>query len=270
MSDSTAHLHSAVDFCVTCYQATADRVLSPGFIEQLASRHCFPFARRVVIINNVADPSFVVSQAEARRRDGEVDAYYLVDEHLPAAFAATGLDTTALGRVSRYSTWALVAVALDGNPWILHWDVDCELVEPVDWVTPSLERLTQDSRLIVANPAWSTDEAVAESSEHDASFALGFGFSDQVFLARRRDFARPIYRERHVESLRYPLAHIARTFECRVDAYMRTHDRLRATYLGSQYRHVGETGRAYPEPTRFERCRRWVQRRRLAHSRRRG
>ena len=122
----------------------------------------------------------------------------------------------------------------------------------------------EDAQIAVANPAWDPEAARRESQEVRGDFAVGFGFSDQVFLARRSEFARPIYHRWHLESTRYPLYEIAPTFEARVDAYLRTEGRLRATHLGSRHRHVGPTGTAYPESRRIERWRRrwWRWRRR--------
>ena len=245
-----------VDFFVTCYNANVDRVLTPGFLASLAESALFPFSRRVLLINNVDDVSSVVDRAELRRQAGEIDTLVVVDEHLNDALSATGMDAHELGRIAPYSTWAFVAAHVCASEWLLHWDVDCVLTRPSDWVRPSLDRMGVDSRLLVANPAWSTEGAIAESLEHDHDFAIGYGFSDQVFLARRAVLARPIYREQHVASLRYPLAHIAPTFECRVDSYMRVHERLRATFLRAEYRHVGVTGQRYPRETWRERWRR--------------
>ena len=86
--------------------------------------------------------------------------------------------------------------------------------------------------------------------------ALGYGFSDAVFLGRRSEFARPIYRERCLISLRYPLSHIAADFEQRVDSYMRRHRRLRATHTGVIYYHPENVGVSYPKPARTERLKR--------------
>ncbi|MCA8961561.1 MAG: hypothetical protein KDC38_13645, partial [Planctomycetes bacterium] len=224
------------------------------------------------VINNVDDVDAAVRRAEARRLGGEIDDFALVRDHLSFALEECGLSIADLGRIPHYSDWALVAVTLPGSPWLVHCDAEVEVsqAEPGrDWISASIERLEQDPRLLVANPAWSPTEAAREAEQIDGSFALGYGFSDQLFLARRRELARPIYRERHPLSLRYPLAHIARTFECRVDAFMRCHERRRATHLDVEYRHCGPTGRSYPDATRVERWRRRWQRRVLRRYRNR-
>jgi len=67
--------------------------------------------------------------------------------------------------------------------------------------------------------------------------ALGYGFSDQLFLARHADLNQPIYSHRALPSLRYPTSHIAATFEQRVDFYMRCNKRLRAVHLEIAYKY---------------------------------
>jgi hypothetical protein len=130
-------------------------------------------------------------------------------------------------------------------------------VEPFNWVDPSIALMRDDPRVAVANPDWGRDDPRTETLEFKDGFSLGYGFSDQVFLVRRSEFARPIYRTRCCPvSLRYPLAHVAAVFEQRVDAYMRAHRRLRATHLRAVYRHPASEGSAYPDTTAFENLRR--------------
>jgi hypothetical protein len=45
---------------------------------------------------------------------------------------------------------------------------------------------------------------------------------------------------------RYPMANVSRSFEARIDAWMRHHERLRATFLGGTYVHPDEIGDGYP------------------------
>ena len=87
-------------------------------------------------------------------------------------------------------------------------------------------------------------------------FSLGHGFSDQLFLARRAELAAPIYTTRCLAELRYPLAHIGPVFESRVDAHMRHHGRLRATWTRARYIHPEtNVGGSYPADTVGDRLR---------------
>ncbi|MFN0058773.1 MAG: hypothetical protein ACKVX7_09990 [Planctomycetota bacterium] len=227
----------AIDLVVNVFERTYRRVLAPGWFDTLIAAQCRSFAQRVVLINNVDDVAAAGRSAETRRRAGEIDAYYFVRDQLPAALAGVGLSTRDLGRIPHYTDWAVVAVAMPGNPWLVHWDAEAALVAPSDWVTPSIELMERDPRVAVANPSWRADWDERDGREFVGDFALGGGFSDQVFLVRREEFARPIYGHWSLASWRYPLTHVARIFEARVDAYLRATQRLRATHLRCIYRH---------------------------------
>ncbi|MEE8143075.1 MAG: hypothetical protein V3T77_08245 [Planctomycetota bacterium] len=246
-----------VDLVINCFARTCERVLAPGFFARIEEQNQYPLARRILLINNVEDEAEALCRAASLVSQGEVDAYYLVREHLEAAFEATGLKAKDLGRIPQYSDGSLAAVTLPGSPWLLHWDAEVELQQPVNWIGPALRLMERDPRIMVANPAWSESGLERETIEESGDFALGYGFSDQLYLVRRRELAAPVYQERCPASLRYPLAHIALTFEARVDAYMRTHGRLRATYKKGSYLHP-ETRHSYPRARFWER---WKRRR---------
>jgi hypothetical protein len=175
----------------------------------------------------------------------------------------TGLRRRELEPLLHYSDGPLVAATLAGSPWFLYWDPEARLEPPIDWVTPAVALLAGDSRLMVANPSWELPDGAGrrpgverETLTTRDGFAIGRGFSDQVFLARRDLFARPIYDQRCISAITYPGAHKARVFEARVDAHMRHNEGLRATSLRATYvtdqaegasaypaHGVGETGR---------------------------
>ena len=144
---------------------------------------------------------------------------------------------------------------MPGSPWMLYWDPEARLLEPTDWVGPALGLMRADPRVMVANPSWEASDVSGrrpgverETLAVRDGFALGEGFSDQVFLAARRSLAAPIYRQRCIARIAYPAAHKAHVFEARVDAHMRHHMRLRATSLSATYATcaTGGEGSAYP------------------------
>ena len=109
---------------------------------------------------------------------------------------------------------------------------------------------------MVANPLWEDPTLERTTLAYDGDFALGQGFSDQVYLVRRAEFAAPIYQQRCIARYRYPVSAITYIFEARVDAWMRHHDRLRLTYLPARYRHpLHTTGSARERSHPLERAR---------------
>jgi hypothetical protein len=134
---------------------------------------------------------------------------------------------------------------------MIHCDSEVRMQEPVDWITPSIELMERDRRVMVANPRWYAptpriDTLARSTLEWTGEFALGLGFSDQLFLCRRSEIAAPIYGQRCLATRRYPMANVSRSFEARIDAWMRHRDRLRANYLGATYVHPDEIGGGYP------------------------
>ena len=245
---------SGVDLVVNTFERSYREVLAPGFFPAIAEQNRFTFERRVALVNNVDDPSDARKRAEALVAAGEIDAFEFVADHLDDALRRTGLTHDDLGRIAYFSDCSLVAATLDGAPWLLYWDADVRLERPCDWITPSLELFESDPRVAVANPAWEAPTLEQETLERSGDFALGHGFSDQVWLVRRSEFGAPIYGRKCLARHRYPMAHVAYIFEARVDAWMRHNGRLRATYTPVRYLHPeGSSHNAYPPANLAER-----------------
>lgn len=246
-----------VDLVVNSFERNYREVLAPGFFANVQEENRFPFAQRVALINNVSDLDDALSRAQMLKAAGELDAYFVVERMLAQALRTTGLTAPELGRIPHYSDCSLVAVTLAGSPWLLYWDADIRLEAPIDWISPTLQRMQADTRLLVGNPLWQDPTLKSSTLERDDDFAIGQGFSDQVYLVRRSDLAAPIYRQRCIASYRYPASAIAFVFEARVDAWMRHNGRLRATYLPARYVHPRrETGSESERSSPLERLRR--------------
>ncbi len=244
----------AVDLVVNTFERTYRRTLARGAIARIAENNRFAFARRTVLVNNVADREAAATLARRLLADGEIDELHFVADRLDAALAATGLSRGELEPLLHYSDAPLVAATLPGGDALLYWDADARLLEPRDWVTPALELMRREPRVIVANPSWEAPgpDGARPGVEREAlalrdGFALGEGFSDQVFLAARADLAAPIYGQRCISRIAYPAAHKAHVFEARLAAHMRHHERWRATSLAATYAIDAEDeGSSYP------------------------
>jgi hypothetical protein len=255
-----------VEVLINCYETTVRTVLESEFLLGIFASNCFEFATRTVAINNVDDRSSAAAAAERLVASGTIDRYFFVADHADAALAAVGLSTQALGRIAHYSNWAFVGMHLAREPYLLHWDPEVTLLEPHDWISPSLAAFEREPLALCANPLWNPHRHSMETIRREAlcetpDFFVGYGFSDQVYLIRTAEMQRSVYDYSHPESLRYPLAHIAPIFEQRVDSYMRRNHRLRLTYRHAGYNHPAELeGRHYPNTTFLESSRKHLQR----------
>jgi hypothetical protein len=243
-----------VDLVVNCFERSYRKVLEPGFFGRIAADNARDFASRTAVINNVEDRGDAAARAQALVDAGEIDRYVFVADRLDAALAQCGLTQDELQPIPYFTDFAVVAATLDGPDWMLVWDADVRLREPVDWLTPAMALMERDARIMVANPNWPVDNLEDFTLEVDGGFAIGQGFTDQAFLSRRSELGRPIYRQRCVALRRYPLSYVGAIFEARVDAYMRHAGRLRATYRAAIYEHEVEMGTSWPSLTLRERA----------------
>jgi hypothetical protein len=266
-----------VDLVVNCFERSYREVLAPGFFPLIVSHNQFAFARRVALINNVTDPADACRRADELLAADEIDAWRFVADLLPAALARTGLTERDLGKLKHWSDCPLAAITMAGSPWLCYWDADVRLAEPVDWITPTIALMDRDPRLLVGSPAHDMLDLEREAVERVPGFALGYGFSDQCFLARRHALAKPIYGHCCLAGARYPTAHLANIFEQRLDAHMRVNHRLRAVALEAVYVHPPTVDDPYPAVTLAEKLRRrrnqwicrWLRHSRSADPRRR-
>jgi hypothetical protein len=243
----------SVDFIVNTFERTYRQVLAPGFISNMADDHCYPFSRRIVIVNNVKDRADAEARANSLKSLGEIAECFFVSDLLPGTLQRAGLTFADLLPNFYYSDWALTAIFLEGSDFLVQCDADVRLKEKWDWITPSLNLMASDSRIAVANPNWETESLKHEAREFQGDFGIGYGFSDQLYLVRRCEFARPIYRFRAPISLRYPMAAGGRIFEQMVDSYMRVNGRMRATLSTIRYTHGSEEGVSHTKLTGFAR-----------------
>jgi hypothetical protein len=250
-----------VELMCNCYEGTYRIVLTREYWLRLTLEQQSVLHRRIALINNVNDRAHASKLAEDLLKDGVLDAYFFVADYADRALSEVGLRYTDLGRIPHYSDWAFVAAYVCDSDYLLHWDAEIRLVSPHDWITPCVTRLESDARAFAANPLWSgnrfsLERTRAEAFAEDDTFLLGYGFSDQVYLARSADLRKPIYHHWHPFSLRYPLSHVAGTFEQRVDSAMRRLDRIRITYKHVSYAHPVREGKHYPALTPVEHVRR--------------
>ena len=240
---------AAVDLVVNCFERSYRDVLAPGFFDRIARQNRRRFDQRTALVNNVDDRADAEARAAARVAAGEIHRVVFVADVLDRALERTQLRRDEL---SWHLDWALAAVTLDGPDWMVHWDADVRLREPADWVGPALGLMEHDRRVLVANPNWEIPNLAAFTWEEHGAFALGHGFSDQVFMGRRSELGRPIYGQRCLARWRYPYPD---SFEARVDAYLRHAGRLRATFRSAVYEHPVAMGTSWPSRSLRQRAR---------------
>jgi hypothetical protein len=221
-----------------CWEGDWKTLLLTNHLQVLAEANCFPFAERVLMINNVTDYPRVQAYAQRAVEIGLISKFIIVKDHAEEALSFFRLTPESLGRGYVYSVAELVSIYLCPTEFLLHFSGDSLPDQPCNWIPQALAAFESDRRVKVANLTWNRryQEARAESSEETADFYLGYGFSDQCYLIQPSDFRAPIYNEHHPASQRYP-AYGGELFEKKVDSWMRNHGHLRATYKHAAYLH---------------------------------
>jgi len=229
---------ATVIFETKCWEQDWEVLLKTDRLQQMIARNKFPFASRVLIINNVDDVAEVSRHAQAAVDRGVLTAFHVAADHAEEALRFFQIDRDSFGPGYLYSIAELVGVYLCRAEFLLHFSSDSILRSEVDWVTPTIElfRDPQGAVIGAANPMWHADWPRKEATAENENYFAGHGFSDQCYLVRTSDFRAPIYNERHPHSERFP-KYGGQLFEKRVDSWMLNHRRFRLTYKHAFYDH---------------------------------
>ncbi len=215
-------------------------ILTSGFLRETMARLSPLSSHRLVMINNVEDPRLVARHAETLVSAGVIDDFIFVSDYADETLSFFGLSKRDLGRGYYYSISELVSLYLCRTEFLLHFSGDTKANDntPINWYHDALKLLAHATNVSVVNLTWDSKfrEAEKDSLSKDDKFFYGYGFSDQMYLVRTADFKNQIYGYSHPESRRYP-AHGGESFEKRVDSWMRTNGRLRATSRDWAYTH---------------------------------
>ncbi|MEP6567283.1 MAG: hypothetical protein ABJB10_19295 [Mesorhizobium sp.] len=228
----------SVDFATKCYENDWQIVLGKDYLRVVVERSAHTFSRRWLIINNVKARGPVEAAAKAAVARGDLDEYLFAEDCADAALKFLQIDKASFGRGYFYSIGELVAIHASTADYLLYYTGDAYPKRRFRWIEPAIQLMESRSDFIVANLSWNDrfEKARSESFGQDGDFLVGYGFSDQCFLAKMSVFRAPIYNEPHPTPERFP-AYPAAPFEQRVDAYMRNHGAKRLTHRFQSYTH---------------------------------
>ena len=228
----------SITFATNCWEKDWEILLKTNFLENKILRNEVAFTKKTLIINNVKNREKVEANAKKVVDKGVITNYFFVEDYIDEALKRFQLTNEALGKGYYYSNHELVGVYLCDTDYLLYFTGDTWLDKKVGWVEPALIEMEKNENYKVANPVWNRkyDEAKKEALSEIPDFYVGFGFSDQCFLVKPKDFKAPIYGETNPLSERYP-KYGGETFEKRVDSWMRNHNYLRLTYKHGTYLH---------------------------------
>lgn len=228
----------AVDFETKCYENDWEIILDPAYLKGVVDRCAYQFSKRRVIINNVSSRPRVEAAAMKAIELGALDEYVFAQDRADQALDFFRIDRNSFGRGYVYSICELVGLYVSSADYLLHFASDSYPMRQHAWLAQAIELMQSRDDLVTANLCWNEryGEAARESFDEAGDFLIGYGFSDQCYLAKLDLFRTPMFNERNTASERYP-DYADELFEKRVDAYMRNHQLKRMTHRQASYRH---------------------------------
>lgn len=220
-----------VTFATACWERDWRLILlDPRYLRmnQIENHH-FPFAEKLLIINNVKDVNQVLSCAA-----NKVIRPIIAQDVL----SFFDLDKSDFNEWQYYNALApLNAIYHCKTDYLLYLTGDVFLPKPVNWIPQAIRFMEKNRNIKVANLTWNYNyhEAKKESYRSTWNFYVSNnGFSDQMFLVRAADFRAPIYSEVRGDASHYPRGDV---FEKRVFSYMKNRGFERITYKKGSYIH---------------------------------
>lgn len=215
------------------------QILSPEWITQIARNCGCDFQRTVVLQNNIeiGYEDECAKLTSERLNDESISAAIRTDQHAGCALGRWGLSASDFSPIPYQSMADLVAIDQCATEYIVFFSGDSAPWGSSNWVNEGIALLNTHPDIMVVNPTWNGfyHHLRVESVNETPTYFLGQAFSDQCYLARTADLQADIYRETNADADRiYCPAH-GNTFEKRVSAYMRNHDKLRATLKTAAY-----------------------------------
>lgn len=239
-----------VTFETKCWERDWKLLLDTGRLKDMIGRCSYPFADKILYVNNVRDSARVMKAGQRLVVEGVITEVVLVEDLAQGALAGFAVDKESFRGGYFYSIQELVGIHHCRTEYLLHFSGDTVQTNSEPWIDQAIERMERDATAVVANPNWDSagDQAKREALSEDELFFRSKGFSDQCYLIKAAVFKRPIYGETNEATAVYP-RYGGELFEKRVNAWMRNHGLDRLTSKKACYAHKN-----YPKDP----LRRWI------------
>jgi len=237
-----------ISFETKVWEKDWELILKTSRLKDLINACNYEFDKKIVLINNVNDPSKVLKAADNLVKKGVITEYINVEEHAKKALEHFELSKESLTSGYYYSIAELVSLYLSKTKFLLHFSGDTLIDKSTskNWLEIGIRALEKNPQIKVVNLGWDKkgikmrEEMVEETPEYWNSI----GFSDQMYLVRTEDFRGKIYNHHHPYSDRYP-KYGGELFEKRVDSWLRVNNFYRATLKDGLYLHRNFTNKSW-------------------------
>ena len=209
---------TSIAFQTSCYEKSYKHLLENGILNHYLS--LFPdtdFQEKNVIINNVKNKDNVKKLFKNFQ-----DINFIFSEREPEIILSSF--NLSLGDISKglyYSIQHFTGIYHTSCDYLFHISEDCGIDNlNSKFIEESIAMLESNEKYIIAMPRWCKDDNAIERMQSDKdSFAIQYGFTDQIYIIKTRKFKEDIYHYSHPASARYPV-YGGECFEKRIDSFM--------------------------------------------------
>jgi hypothetical protein len=236
-----------VTFATSCWEKDWRSILlDPNYLSmRQIGHHKFPFAEKILMINNVESLEEVLAAAQKKVEEGVLTHVYVVQEWVQEILSFFKLKrsdfTSDLGSPSDWVYYnalgPLAALYFTRSEYFLYLTGDVTLPRKISWIDKAIRRMKKEEKYAVANLVWNEQyrEVKRESYKKEKGFFVAKqGFSDQLFLVRTAEFRAPIYGEIRSDSSHFPRGDV---WEKRVFSYLKNREKERLIYRHGSYLH---------------------------------
>lgn len=228
----------SITFETKCWEADWRILLNTNYLKKQIDNCNYDFTEKVLFINNVECMENVRAAAENAVSNKIIDRFYIVEDYAKEALSYFNIEYDSFRGGYYYSIAELVSLYLCKTDYLFHFSSDTRFTrrDKSNFIANSINLLEDCEDIAAVNPVWNYQfrGVYKEALENRGDFSLSYGFTDQCYLIRTKEFKKQIYNEYNQLSEHYP-KHGGESFEKRVYSYMRNHHRLRATYRKLSY-----------------------------------
>lgn len=233
-----AQLTEGVSFASSCYEKDWAYLLPNSRLLAMLETLQYPFAHTLLVLNHQAKAPALEAAVTPYLKQGILDQVIRSQDYAQGLLDFFHISQRELYPGFHYLIQNLAALYFCPTRYLVWMTCDSLMVRQHPWIDAGIKMLKAEKHYTVVNPSWSLNlaEVRAEAQVESGDFYIGYGFSDQCFLIEVEEFLAPIYEFQHSLSARYP-ERSGRSFEKRIDAWMRSEKRLRLTHQRAVYLH---------------------------------
>lgn len=219
-------MNKTITFETKCFELDWETIIKGGgYKRKLQSFKEEQFDKKILIINNVDNPSIVCKEADKLVSDSTIDEWYLVDSYKDTVLDFFEIPFESFNGGYYYSISELVSIYVTKTDYLLHLssDSNVEIKPNINWVNDAIDVMEGNNKIVCANPVWNHhfDNAKNDcSGDEDENWFYIPRFSDQCYLIPHKHFYQKIYNEKNKYADIYFPDYGGESFEKRVYAHI--------------------------------------------------